>query len=362
MPKNDFLPFGLGAGADVSPQAAWETAVPRSTGFQTGTADSSQANKAWRQSAVISHVVAQWMMESTGSDILDNGNIEVLKARLKSAVFISANSQAIYDDLTLYKKVVEGLFAQVNSNIGRVDTGLSSATTRLGVVEGKLNGRCLAFTAYGSPGSYTHTFQPDGTWFIFELIGGGGAGGGAVNPGAGLCSVGSGGGGGGFTAGVYYARRNRIGPTIGITVGGAGTGRVGTWGGNGGTTALGQLAYAYGGGGGGTLGPTNLACGSNGGAAGLGSAYGENGFGGAVIVNQGNCGDSGLILGPGAALGGSGAPGPFGGGANAVGQGNAGQNSASSGGGGGGACLLPGQGPSQGGSGGNGLVRIWEYA
>lgn len=362
MPVNEFLPFGLGAGANVATQATWANEVSRTTGFQAGVAKSAHANKVIRQSAFVAHVVAQMVADGSGFDALDNGDVATFKARLMAAVKAVAQTQGVSDDLANYKKVVEALFAQMNGQLGATNNALAATVARFAPLETKTGGRLLASAAYGAPGSYNHPFQPDCSWFTFELVGGGGAGGGAKLPPAGQASVGSGGGAGGFTSGIYFNRKARIGPSIAILIGAAGAPVTGGRGGNGGATTLGNLATAFGGGGGDVVGPTSAGCGNNGAGAPGGSVYSEAGFGNGTAINCGAGGTTGIILHQTAALSGQGGAGPWGGGGGAVGQNSGGAGGSAWGAGGGGACLLAGQGPGAGGPGGPGFARIMEYS
>jgi hypothetical protein len=75
---NDFLPFGIGAGANVLDQASYAGLAARSTGFQAGVAPSIQVNKVWRQAAVISAVLGKFINDIGGLDALDNGDLDAL--------------------------------------------------------------------------------------------------------------------------------------------------------------------------------------------------------------------------------------------------------------------------------------------
>ncbi len=89
MATNDFKPFATGSGANVLSQADYEAPSALASGFLSGKASSAQVN-ALRQSSTIAAVLAQFMADSTGSDVLDNGNIATLLNILKSAL----NNQA----------------------------------------------------------------------------------------------------------------------------------------------------------------------------------------------------------------------------------------------------------------------------
>ncbi|MFZ5936575.1 hypothetical protein ACOKS3_17310 [Pseudomonas sp. HS6-2] len=87
MATNDFLSFAGGSGANVLTQAAYVAlSSTRSNGFTSGTANSQQLNKVWRQSSVIAASVAQAISDLTGQDAVDDGTTATLTAMFKSAI------------------------------------------------------------------------------------------------------------------------------------------------------------------------------------------------------------------------------------------------------------------------------------
>lgn len=86
MATNDFLVFGVNAGANVMSQADYAALASRGNGFSAGTAVSAQLNKAWRQSSVIASVVAQYIADNSGKDVLDNGNPTAVLNNLSLAI------------------------------------------------------------------------------------------------------------------------------------------------------------------------------------------------------------------------------------------------------------------------------------
>ncbi|EPG9173718.1 hypothetical protein L7H29_004386 [Klebsiella pneumoniae] len=86
MAENNFKPFAVGAGANVSSQTDWENLVALSTGFTAGIARSEQINKALRQGTVMASVLAQYIVDTTNSDALDDGDISGLVQKLKSSI------------------------------------------------------------------------------------------------------------------------------------------------------------------------------------------------------------------------------------------------------------------------------------
>lgn len=86
MAENNFKPFAVGAGANVSSQTDWENLVALSTGFTAGIARSEQVNKALRQGTVMASVLGQIIADQTAEDVLDNGDTDTLKTQLLAAL------------------------------------------------------------------------------------------------------------------------------------------------------------------------------------------------------------------------------------------------------------------------------------
>lgn len=83
--ENDFLAFAVGAGANVMPQAAYASLTALGTGFQAGTAQSAALNKVWRQSSIMSSVLAQFIVARTGQPAIDDGTTAALLNNLLAA-------------------------------------------------------------------------------------------------------------------------------------------------------------------------------------------------------------------------------------------------------------------------------------
>ena len=86
MAQNDFLPFAIATGSNVTPQDEYKELPAVSTGFVSGLADSMQINKAIRQGTVMASVLAQFIVDNTGNDVLDNGDTAPILALLNQAV------------------------------------------------------------------------------------------------------------------------------------------------------------------------------------------------------------------------------------------------------------------------------------
>ena len=86
MATNNFKPFAVGAGANVTAQADYEALAALVSGFTAGKASSAQVNKALRQSTVLASVLAQFIANTTGKDVLDNGDTTTLLNNLITAL------------------------------------------------------------------------------------------------------------------------------------------------------------------------------------------------------------------------------------------------------------------------------------
>lgn len=193
MPQNDFKPFAIGSGANVTSQADWEALSALSTGFQSGKASSAQVNKALRQGTFVASALAQFITVQTNSDVLDSGEINAFVALLENAL---------------------GVFA---------------------------TGRLLNVKTYTASGTYS---KSAGTKHIRVRVWGAG-GGGANTTTAGQAS--GGGCGGGYAEG-YYDVSDLSTATITIGSGGANVPALTLGsGGNGGTSSFGTLISATGG-------------------------------------------------------------------------------------------------------------------
>lgn len=92
MPVNNFKPFAIASGSNVTSQTEWEGLIALSTGFTAGLARSAQINKALRQGTVMASVLAQFMAETTEEDVLDDGDTAKLVSLLISSVNTVARS------------------------------------------------------------------------------------------------------------------------------------------------------------------------------------------------------------------------------------------------------------------------------
>ncbi|PQQ36486.1 hypothetical protein C6H68_19350 [Photorhabdus luminescens] len=114
MAKNEFLTFGIAEGANVLSNEEYAALAARVNGFSAGVAKSRELNKAWRQSSIITHILADFIAKESGNDVLDNGNIDALKSNLALAI---KNALPEVRDATISEKGITQLTDKTgNSN------------------------------------------------------------------------------------------------------------------------------------------------------------------------------------------------------------------------------------------------------
>lgn len=127
MAENNFKPFAIAAGANVATQEEWEALIALATGFTAGIARSGQVNKAFRQATVIASVLAQFIVDKTGTDVLDDGDTSKLLTQLIQA--INASGDARYFKVSNYLLEIQQAGSGAQSN-ARGYLGLGDSATR----------------------------------------------------------------------------------------------------------------------------------------------------------------------------------------------------------------------------------------
>lgn len=325
---NDFLVFGGAGGANVITQAAYAALGTRTSGFSSGTANSAQCNKTWRQSSIMAAVLAQFISDRTGQDVLDDGTTATILANLK------LSAAAVNGDATKTFSVAPAT--------------LSTHAATLGQLSAFQVGRYLGTRQFTASQTYTPTSGT--TSVVVELVGGGGAGGNTSITGVGQTSVAGGGGAGGYARSRLTSGFSGVSMTVGA--GGLALSTV-----NGGATSFGALLSATGG----TGGPNSPAQ-----TPPVLSIQGHGGAGssGNLVNSRGGDGMPGIAAQNTSTVSGSGGSSYFGGGG--IGQptgAGPGQTATSPGAGGGGAFAGPSVGASQiGGDGAAGIILVHEFA
>ncbi|MGA5654318.1 hypothetical protein [Rahnella contaminans] len=90
MSTNNFKLFAISSGANVLSQADYEALSALASGFQAGKSSSAQINKAIRQATVMAYVLAQFISDTSSTDVLDNGVPATIVTNLKSGLLSAA--------------------------------------------------------------------------------------------------------------------------------------------------------------------------------------------------------------------------------------------------------------------------------
>jgi hypothetical protein len=86
MPTNDWAPFATGAGANVITPAAFNPTPVRQTGFQSGVAQSALVNTVLRQSQFVAAMITQFVSDTLGQSVVDNGSLSTLEGQFIAAI------------------------------------------------------------------------------------------------------------------------------------------------------------------------------------------------------------------------------------------------------------------------------------
>lgn len=92
MPKNDFLPFASADDANVEAQADYAADATTPTGYQPGALPSAKLNKPLRQGTTMAAALAQFICNSLGVDVRDDGDLAGLVGLLTAAIAGSATA------------------------------------------------------------------------------------------------------------------------------------------------------------------------------------------------------------------------------------------------------------------------------
>jgi len=86
VPTNDFLVWAGGLNANVLSQSNYSTLGNLASGVVAGRASGQQANKTWRQSTIMSAMIAKFIVDRTGQDVIDDGSIQVIENNFIQAI------------------------------------------------------------------------------------------------------------------------------------------------------------------------------------------------------------------------------------------------------------------------------------
>lgn len=304
MAKNEFLPFGTAANANVLPNADYQALPARSAGFSSGVAKSEELNTVWRQGSTMAAVLGQFIADKTGQDVLDDGNTAALQASLAAA--------------------------------------LLNATP----------GRLLNVQRFTSSGVYVPSAGTK--FYIVEVVGAGGGSAAAPATGANEVSISCGGGAGAYAKGRF----NNDGSNKTVTIGAGGAaGTAGNiYANDGGLSSFGSLIISPGGKAGLPAGPAQPPFQP------VANTTSDLPTGGNLISAPGASAAPAVAVSNSYALGSAGAASYFGGGGWIVGINSVAAAGQSPGSGAGGTSRGNSGGAVAGAKGANGLVIVWEYS
>lgn len=247
---NDFLEFADGGGANVIDQATYAGLAARTSGFQSGIAESNQVNKVWRQAAAMAHALGQIIADG-GGNALDNADPAALIAAMKTAIATPPTHTVLSTGSGTYTPpancVAIHIEAIAGGGGGGGTTGVGqdgAATTIAGMTCNPGHGGAINLSAGlgGSGGGGSSYFTQSGATGQDGFLGSGG-----THGGQGAASF----FGGGGTSAVATAG----GPGVAFGSGGGGAGQAGATNGSGGggageyrrkDIARGALAASYG--------------------------------------------------------------------------------------------------------------------
>ncbi|WP_261314177.1 glycine-rich domain-containing protein [Burkholderia multivorans] len=190
--QNDFLPFATGPGANVVDQATYAALGALTTGFLSGTAQSVQVNKVWRQSSIMAAVIAQFIVAQTGQAAVDDGTTATLLANFTKAVNAASKPRVILPDSGSVNAYAAANPVPMTSlpTVGGIVQTISVKTTNTGASTyspdglpsrpiyglggGALQGGELVANGIATLVSYVGPLLNGGSlcWVLFECIGG----------------------------------------------------------------------------------------------------------------------------------------------------------------------------------------------
>ena len=129
MPTNDFLAFATAGGANVVDQPTYAAAGYVAPGRSSGILPSNVYNKINRQGNWIAHCLAQFMVDTTGSNVLDDGNYPNWLATFQAAIIATSPTNASTGDakLTLKSVADSGWLLMNDGTIGDASSGATFA-------------------------------------------------------------------------------------------------------------------------------------------------------------------------------------------------------------------------------------------
>lgn len=92
MAVNEFLPFAYLTNANVISSPEYQAASWRPGGFVQGTAISPHLNKVWKQGSFMAASLGEFVMNATGEDVRDDGDVAGMANRIANAIRATAGA------------------------------------------------------------------------------------------------------------------------------------------------------------------------------------------------------------------------------------------------------------------------------
>lgn len=173
MPTNDIKAFASAGGANVLTQAEYLALAALSTGFTSGKASAKEVNKAIRQATLVAAALAQFISDQGGVDVLDDGNVSGLAAKILAAV--NKTSQPLDATLTALASLATG--TNKLPYFTGTDTAAQTDLTQVGRdiiskanisdVLTYLNLSAFYSSPSSEPGNFSQVSSPDSKQYIF---------------------------------------------------------------------------------------------------------------------------------------------------------------------------------------------------
>ncbi len=88
----DYIPFATGGGANVYSPATYQALAVVTTGVEPGLADPQLANTTWRLSSMTSAAIGNFISNSLGIAVLDDGNLPNLISNFTASIAVGAQT------------------------------------------------------------------------------------------------------------------------------------------------------------------------------------------------------------------------------------------------------------------------------
>jgi len=138
--QNDFLTFACGDGANVLDQAAYAAASATDTGYVTGTASSSAVNKTLRQTSIMAAMIAKFIFNEAGADVIDDGTTDTILANFEQAILEVAGGRVIQiSDVVNLTDALAGKLSTLGNAASASKLNVARAISLSGIISGTTN-------------------------------------------------------------------------------------------------------------------------------------------------------------------------------------------------------------------------------